>query len=35
MQRIGHTNQKLLAAAATGAVQQRQVLAAARWPVLR
>jgi hypothetical protein len=35
MQRLGYTNQKLLAAAATDAVQQRQVLAAARWPVLK
>jgi hypothetical protein len=35
MQKPGHKNQKLLAAAATDAVQQRQVLAAARWPVLR
>ena len=35
MARLGHTNQKLLAAAATDAVQQSHVLAAARWPVLR
>jgi hypothetical protein len=35
MPRLGHTNEKLLAAAATDAVQQRQVLAAARWPVLK
>src|ERR1017187_10536348 len=35
MPRLGHTNQKLLAAWATNAVQQRQVLAAVRWPVLK
>src|ERR1017187_982356 len=35
MPRHSHTNQKLLAAAATDAVQQRQVLAAVRWPVLK
>ena len=35
MPRLSHTNQKLLAAAATDAVQQRQVLAAVRWPVLK
>ena len=35
MPRLSHTNQKLLAAAPTDAVQQRQVLAAVRWPVLK
>ena len=35
MARLGRTIQKLLAAAATDAVQQSHVLAAARWPVLR